>query len=135
MPKPENLIGKGFDSRPENINRKGRPRTLISEINKKYKEEGYEAATVAEIKEAYLMLINMPLSEIIEISKKENDDHPLLYKLVAKELLGKRGVEMLEKLLDRALGKSVAQVDHTTQGEKVNQIHIFNIPDDGRNNE
>jgi hypothetical protein len=23
--------------------------------------------------------------------------------------------------------------DHTTDGEKINQIHIFNIPDDGRN--
>lgn len=28
-----------------------------------------------------------------------------------------------------------SSVDVTTQGEKINQIHIFNIPDDGRNNE
>ena len=28
MPKPENVIGKGFDKRPENINRAGRPKTV-----------------------------------------------------------------------------------------------------------
>ena len=33
MPNAENLIGKGFDKNPENINRKGRPKK-IPELNK-----------------------------------------------------------------------------------------------------
>ena len=32
MPKPENIIGKGFDKRPENINKKGRPPSIKNEL-------------------------------------------------------------------------------------------------------
>ena len=35
----------------------------------------------------------------------------MLYKLCAKELLGKRGAEMLEKLLDRGIGKATQTID------------------------
>jgi len=120
MPKPENIVGKGFDKRPENINKKGRPRKLISHINTELKNDGYTAATTDEIREAYLTLLNLPISKLKEIQKVDNDDYPMLYKLVAKEMLGKRGMEMLDKLLDRAIGKAQQYIDHTSKGDKIN---------------
>ena len=106
MPFPEEKRNtKGFDKNPENINRSGRPRKLISHINTELKADGYCPASLDEIKEAYLTLIQVPMSEIKEIADPKKDNHPILYKLVAKELLGKRGMEMMERLLDRALGK------------------------------
>jgi hypothetical protein len=122
MPNKENIEGKGFDKRPENINRKGRPRKLISFVNTNLKKEGYKTASLDEVKEAYLTIINLPLSKIMDIARKENDEYPLLYKLIAKELTGKRGAEMLEKVLDRALGKAIQSIDHTTQGKSISLI-------------
>lgn len=116
----ENIIGKGFDKNPENINRNGRPPKLVSHINKELLGSGFEPCKVNDIKDAYLTLLNLPLSTIAEIASKEtNTDYPMLYKLVAKELTGKRGMDMLEKLLDRAIGKAQQSVDHTTKGEKI----------------
>ncbi len=119
MPKPENIIGKGFDKRPENINTNGRPRKLISFINTELKTDGYTPASKDEIVEAYLTMLNLPFSKIKEIGNSGNDNYPMLYKLVAKEMLGNKGQEMLEKLLDRALGKNQQYIDHTTKGEKL----------------
>jgi len=101
----ENVKGKGFDKRPQNINKKGRPKKLVSGINDMLQKQGYKPVSNSEVKDAYLTMLNLPLSKIMEIAKVENDDYPTLYKLVAKELSGKRGQEMLEKLLDRSVGK------------------------------
>jgi len=130
MPKPENIVGKGFDKRPENINKKGRPRKLISHINTELKNDGYTAATTDEIREAYLTLLNLPISKLKEIQKVDNDDYPMLYKLVAKEMLGKRGMEMLDKLLDRAIGKAQQYIDHTSKGEQIKNVSNFFPTDD-----
>jgi hypothetical protein len=129
MPKPENIVGKGFDNRPQNINKNGRPRKLISFINTELKEEGYTPATKDEVSEAYLTMLNLPFSKIKEISDGKNDNYPMLYKLVAKEMLGKRGQEMLEKLLDRAIGKSQQYIDHTTKGEAIRQVEVTIVKD------
>lgn len=112
--------GNGFENNPQNINRNGRPPKLVSHINKELLGSGFEPCKVNDIKDAYLTLLNLPLSTIAEIASKEtNTDYPMLYKLVAKELTGKRGMDMLEKLLDRAIGKAQQYVDHTTKGEKI----------------
>ena len=110
---PDKIKGKGFDKHPENINRKGQPRKLVSEINKQLKDEGYEIVTKVHILDAYQTVINLPLSKVADIAGKENDDYPILYKLVAKELLGKRGGEYLEKLLDRVIGRPTQTVEST----------------------
>ena len=127
MPKPENIIGKGFDKRPENINKKGRPRKLISHINKELKQEGFKEASLDEIKCAFLTIINLPLSKIVEIAKKENDEYPLLYKLTAKEMTGKRGMEMLDRLLDRAVGKAQQNVNHSGEIKDIHQIELIDV--------
>lgn len=116
---------RGFDKNPQNINRTGANRKLISTINKELLEEGFELANKQDIVDCYLTLINLPFSKIKEISDIKNDDYPMLYKLVSKEMLGKRGMDMLEKLLDRAIHKPQQSIDHTSKGDKVQPTTII----------
>tara|TARA_R110000744_G_C19331192_1_gene558573 strand:- start:108 stop:536 length:429 start_codon:yes stop_codon:yes gene_type:complete len=120
MPNPkkeENLtpFKKGQTGNP-----KGRPPKLVSHITAELNAEGYTAVSKSNIMDAYLTLIQLPYEEIKAIaSTKDKLKHPFLYKLVAKELTGKRGSDMLEKLLDRALGKATQNTDITSKGDKV----------------
>ena len=40
MPKPENIIGKGFDKHPENINKKGRGISIKNQLKKILLKDG-----------------------------------------------------------------------------------------------
>lgn len=126
----EHIKGKGFDKNPQNINKNGRPPKLVSHLNAELKKEGYEPVSNAQIVDAYTTLLNLPLSKIKEIAAIANDDYPTIYKLVAKELMGKRGAEMLEKLLDRAYGKSVQRNDVTSDGKEIS-INLKVLRNDG----
>ena len=108
----------------------GRPKKLISTINADLKGEGYTPAKQSEIVDAYLTLINLPMTRIIEIAKKNNDNYPILFKLVAKEMLGKNGANMLEKILDRGIGKAMQSIEHS--GEIKGSEPKINLLIDGK---
>jgi len=116
MPKPENIIGKGFDKHPENINRTGLNRKLISTVNKQLIEEGFTPANKSEIIETQLILLNLPLSKVVEIAKMDNDEYPLLWKLTAKEIIGKRGFDALKEIYDRTMGKPKQESEVKIEG-------------------
>lgn len=99
-------------------NPKGRPRKLVSHINAELQAEGFEPVSVSEVTDCFLTLINLPLKKLQTIAVSE-DDYPFLYRLVSKELLGNRGADMLEKLLDRGHGKSKNSVDITSAGQRI----------------
>jgi len=101
----------GFKQNPENAMHKGRPPKLISHVNKELKTEGYSPATKQDITDAIMVLMQLPMSKIMEIANLKSDEHPFFVKLVAKELIGKRGGEAMEKYLDRAIGKAKNEVD------------------------
>jgi len=101
----------GFQKNPQNAMHKGRPPKLISHVNKELKAEGYEPAKKQDITDAIMVLMQLPMSKIIEIANVKSDEHPFFVKLVAKELIGKRGGEAMEKYLDRAIGKAKQSVD------------------------
>ncbi len=112
-------------------NPKGRPPKLINSINKDLSGKGYSPANNQDVVDAYLTLIQLPLKEVKDIaSGTVKKDLPFLYKLVAKELLGKKGSDMLERLLDRALGKAKTTTDITSGGDKI-QIPISSWVEDG----
>jgi hypothetical protein len=113
----EHIRGKGFDANPENINRAGRPRKLISETIKQLKEQGVKETTTEEIKACYLMLINMAIPEL-EQAVKDNSQSALV-RIVGKAILSGKGFDIIERMLDRSIGRAQQSIDHTTKGEAI----------------
>lgn len=94
----------------------GRKLKVFSQIAKEFKDKGIEKATPEAVREAYEYLLALPLSDILEISgnPKIENDMPSLMRLAAKEMTGKRGIEILKEMLDRAHGRAKQSVDMST---------------------
>lgn len=104
------------------INRKGRPRKLISDVIKKLDSEGVKETSAEEIKSMYLRLMNFEISEIETIVK--DNSSPALIRIVGKSILSGKGFDVIEAMIDRAVGKALEKIDHTTKGEKINIIDL-----------
>jgi len=105
FPNDQTKFKKGVSGNPN-----GRPRKLVSHINAELKEKGIEPISESQIREAFMMLINLELEEVKEIASTSSN-YPFIYKLIAKELIGRRGADMLEKILDRGIGKARNHVE------------------------
>ena len=97
------IKNKGFDKNPNNINRKGRPRRLVSSIIQDLKEKGIVQVKATDIVEAFEMLFNLESKEIAEIANNENN--PYFIRRVAKEMLSGKGFDIIERMIDRVHGK------------------------------
>lgn len=116
----ENFKGKensnGFAKNPQNGNKNGRPKKWISLINAKLKEKGFEPAKKSEIEEVYLQLVNLPEENLkkLLLDKKQ----PMLVRIVIKNILdSKRGFDIVEKILDRAIGKPMQKMETEMKNE------------------
>lgn len=85
-------------------NPKGRPRLLVSSVIKEMQEKGVETISQVDVKQTFLMLLNLEVKEIEEMVK--NPKQPAIVRIVGKEMLGGKGFDIIEKMLDRALGKA-----------------------------
>jgi len=98
------LLEKG-----ETANPNGRPRKTINSVNKELEEQGIKPTTANEIKDIYLRLINM---EIAELKKLVEDlKQPALIRIVGKKILSDKGFDIIDKMLDRAIGKAQQQIE------------------------
>ncbi len=102
-------------------NPKGRPKKVFSTILAEMKERGIEPATPSNVADVFQYLLALPLSEVMRIAGKpqEENELPSIMRLAAKEMLGKRGLEIMKEMLDRANGKAKSNVDVTTNGENI----------------
>jgi hypothetical protein len=122
----ENIKGKGFDKRPENINRKGQPPKIMSGVLKELTAAGYERVTMAMVVEAYEILMGLPEAKIKEMITDSQQIMSL--RIVGKAMLSTKGSEMLEKMLDRAHGKPKLSTELSTKdGEplSIKNIHLL----------
>jgi hypothetical protein len=105
-PKIENLdpFKKGESGNP-----KGRPRKLISETIKELEAEGVQQTTTTEIKAVYLMLINLTIPELENRVKDQKQS--ALVRIVGKAILSGKGFEIIERMLDRTLGKPTQPIE------------------------
>lgn len=107
----------------ESGNPKGRPRRLISALVKELREQGFENVTAGRLIEVYEMLLGLPASKLKEIMQDE--DQPVILKVLIKGLTGPKGVDVLEKMLDRAHGKAKQVVEIDGIREKVQELFPF----------
>ncbi len=109
---------KGFDKLPDNINRNGRPRKLVSDVIKELENQGIKPVTKQEIQDVYMRLINLTIPDI-EAKVKDNKQ-PALVRIVGKAILSGKGYEVIERMLDRSIGKPDSKTDITTNNKDIN---------------
>jgi len=112
MDSKDNLIlwEKGQSGNPN-----GRPKKLLRHFNEQMKAEGYERVSPTQIAEAYELLMNLTAEDISKVAQDKKQ--PMLLRIVAKGIADKKmGHEMIEKIIDRAHGKSRQKIDHVTDG-------------------
>jgi hypothetical protein len=107
--------------RGQSGNNNGRPPKAISRITKDLIEMGYKIPSKTDILDAGLILMSLTTQEINDIAngKGDRDLFPYYYTRTAQELISDRGFEIIEKILDRALGKATQRSDVTTKDEKL----------------
>ena len=98
------LLEKG-----ETANPNGRPRKTINSVNKELEEQGIKPATANEIKDIYLRLINMEMAELRILV--EDLKQPALIRIVGKKILSDKGFDIIDKMLDRAIGRAQQQIE------------------------
>ena len=108
----------GFQKNPQNINRNGRPRKMISDVIAELEKQGIKAATKSDILDIYMRLINMEIQELEQIVK--DPMQPVLVRIVGKNILSGKGFDIIEKMLDRSIGKAEQKTDITTGGVALN---------------
>ena len=114
----EHIKGKGFDKNPQNINRNGRPRKLITDVIAQLEEQGIKPATKPDIQDIYMRLINVEISELEQIVK--DSTQPVLVRIVGKSVLSGKGFDIIEKMLDRSIGKVPNSIDLNANVQSTN---------------
>ena len=100
---------KGFDKNPQNINRTGLNRKLISSVNVYLENLGYKEATKNDIISCFLRLIQLTIPELESLVR--DNSQPALVRIVGKEILSLKGFDVIEKMLDRGIGKPTQNVE------------------------
>ena len=93
-----------FAKRKQDINRTGLNRKSIASVNLELEAKGYKAASKQDIVDCYLRMISIDLPELTEMIK--DDKQPAMVRIVGKAILSGKGFDVIEKMLDRGIGKA-----------------------------
>jgi len=95
----------------ETANPNGRPRKTINSVNKELEAQGIKPTTANEIKDIYLRLVNLKIEDIKKLV--EDSEQPALIRIVGRRIIDSKdkGMDIIEKVLDRAIGKPNQSID------------------------
>lgn len=101
MANEQNL--KPFEKDDERINREGRPKKFVSQVLADLKEKGYENVSRSQIVDIYETLLALSEDELLELGNDK--EQPMIYRIIARAMLSKRGFDIIERMVDRAQGR------------------------------
>jgi hypothetical protein len=125
--------GNTFSSTNQPANR-GRKPKVFTQLSREWQARGIERATSHAIAEAFEYLLALPLEDVKAIAGKADDpgnDMPMAVRLAAKELLGKRSLDIFKEMLDRAHGRPRQAIEHSGPdggGIEVKKTIIWELP-------
>jgi hypothetical protein len=122
--------GKPFVKKDPRINRRGRPRNTINIVNVELEKNGYIEATKQDIISCYLRLLNIPVSELKKMVNSPTK--PALIIVVGRAIISGRGIDIIERILDRSIGKPSNSLELSGT---VKQPIIINFTEIERENE
>jgi len=106
----------------ETANPNGRPRKLVSDVIKELDNQGIKPVTKQEIQDVYMRLINLEMPDLE--AKVKDSKQPALVRIVGKAILSGKGYEVVERMLDRSIGKPDTKTDITTNGKDITPATI-----------
>lgn len=119
---------KGVPSNPKG--RPPKPKTMTMFIEE-MKEKGYEVPSSQIIAEAYLYIATLPEEELKSVLNDKS--RPMMQRIIAKGVLDKKGIDVLDRIVDRAYGK-IQRIDLTSKGEQIKsdplQVHVVTNSDE-----
>lgn len=120
-------LQKGTFKKGQSGNPKGkppRPKTMSLFIEE-MKEKGYEVPSSQIIAESFLYIATLPEDELKAVLADKS--RPMMQRIIAKGILDKKGLDVLERVIDRAYGK-IQHIDLTSKGEQIKQdplqVHV-----------
>lgn len=108
----------------ETANPNWRPKKWIALVNSELAEAWYNPATKQDIEANYMAMIQLWQDKLTELAN--NKDKPMLVRIIAKNMLWGKGFDIIEKMLDRWIGKPKSEVDNNLKWEiKIESIDIL----------
>lgn len=107
-------LEKGKIQKGQVNNPKGRPRSTIRTMIKDFEDAGLVVPTNEEIGKMYLYIATLNEEELGKLLKDKT--LPMMTRIIAKGVLGKKGLDVVDKIVNRAYG-SQQHIDITTNGK------------------
>jgi len=126
--KIHNANTNGFQKNPQNINRSGKNRKTVSSVILQLQKSGAEPVRPKQVVDLFESLLNCTETELNQIIADK--EQPMLNRIVAKEMLNKKGFEIIEKMLDRVHGRPTQKVENqnldlTAELDKIKKISFI----------
>ena len=101
----------------------GRPPKLATTVIRALKDQGIARVDRTEVDELICRLQNLSRKELVKLANA--DDTPMVVALIARGMAGAKGHEFLVRdLWDRAHGRPMQALDHTTDGKPLQPATI-----------
>ena len=107
-------LEKGKIKKGQVNNPKGRPRSTIRTMIQEFQDAGLIVPTNEEIGKMYLYIATLNEEELGALMKDKS--RPMMTRIIAKGVLGKKGLDVVDKIVNRAYG-SQQHIDITTNGK------------------
>lgn len=122
--KQKEILSKHAIKKGTVLNPNGRPKKTMSTFIAEMEAEGYECPSPEEISKSFLYLGTLPEEKLKEVLADK--ERPMMQRIIAKGILANKGIDILERIIDRAYGK-VQHIDLTSKGEQIKQPEPLQI--------
>ena len=100
----------------------GRPRGTTRRIQDIAADYGCEAPSAEQVMECYRTMLGLHESCLKDVCA--NKTRPMLERIIAKEILSKRGFDVIERIIDRVCGRPKQSTDITSNGKDIKDERI-----------
>lgn len=109
-------LEKGKIPKGKSGNPNGRPRITIRSMIKEFEDAGLFVPSPIEISKIYMYIATLKEEELKQTL--QNKDLPMMTRIIAKGVLDRKGLDVLESIINRAYGKE-QRIDITTNGKEI----------------
>jgi hypothetical protein len=104
----------------ETLNPHWQPKKWIALVNSELAEKGFTPATKQDIEANYMAMLQLSQDDLTALAG--NKEKPMLVRIIAKNMLGGKGFDIIEKMLDRGIGKAVQKNEVSGSLEVRNEL-------------